>query len=1093
MKFSTSKYSSAASISVNSFWVLLYLLFPLSLHAQTQIANDIAVDTQWDTAGSPYIVSGWGVDVLAGATLTIEAGVEVRFECSGGLDVYGTLVSAGTVDQEILFTGTSKTPGCWSGINIIGSGDQFNTGSEIAHTKIEYGGGWLANIYLNQASLDLRDSTVQYSVNDGIYSIFSGLANMHNVSLVGNNAYAINIYDASVNPVMRNLSATGNGKDVVGMYSGTLKGSHIWENAGIPYEIYSSIDVASDASLDIEPGVDIRFDSGANLTIYGKASAIGTDAQRIRFTATNPLPGWWEGIHVVGGGNQMNQLVLDYADVEYAGTYYANIFVNETQVSISNSRIRHSKADGLYFLYPNLASSIVSSSITDNQGFGIQIYNGQQILAAHNWWGDASGPYHATCNTAGLGNRVSDGVIMTPFLTAENQDPGTLESSDAHMLEIRPERWFIPADGISEALIKIRATDSAGLPLPGRFVILGSDLGTVTNGLQTDFRGETAATVVSDTSGEATLIATLDYTDSCEYARSPSANIAFTEVSSGNELLPDTQAPYMNDSIEFDPQPITRGQPTEVSATIRNPNNFPITVDAVLSTGDFGIGQPLGEIATFDGQTVAAGGSATLSTSWTPAVSGHYCARMRYTASGSGSWSSVGDSYQNLEVAAGALGSGGEKRALDLAEKFTGILNHDAVTVGLNATSLYNIPYQMIHSQLIGYHLNWMFTTARTISRALGGDPPRLDYDVFDVPDRPNIPQAVATSDGLSQEHAEAINALTDAMLQAIYSGRAATISLDRYGGASAAEDLIWASRQADAMLYYKQRLGENLILVADRLDDLLTVAQDEGFSDEVLTLEQVKAYQQLLTSGGYSTDEISAAQQVGLSDAEIQAVLQEQINADPLEVTLSRATYVQQLVQAYQDLGNILTNDSSLVRNSLLTLVPESNLLRTHENSQTFTLANPGNSKALVELKIRRLDIPPEWAINVFPETITLAAHEETTGTIEVKATTAWIRGTRPRVAVEGYIGTQLIGGVVMDVLIPKGGLVGCSGQKVHIPDQTLFPAGETECMASESISTGAAVTAPDRSIVTFRSPATFLNPGFSAEKGSVIRVLSN
>lgn len=42
------------------------------------------------------------------------------------------------------------------------------------------------------------------------------------------------------------------------------------------------------------------------------------------------------------------------------------------------------------------------------------------VNAIHNWWGDASGPFHPTLNPAGQGNAVSDRVLFDPWLT---QDP----------------------------------------------------------------------------------------------------------------------------------------------------------------------------------------------------------------------------------------------------------------------------------------------------------------------------------------------------------------------------------------------------------------------------------------------------------------------------------------------------------------------------------------------------------------------------------------------------------------------------------------------------------------------------------------------
>jgi hypothetical protein len=57
----------------------------------------------WTLANSPYVVTG-SVNVPAGQTLTIEPGVEVKFNDNQGIGVYGALNADGTSSQKITFT-----------------------------------------------------------------------------------------------------------------------------------------------------------------------------------------------------------------------------------------------------------------------------------------------------------------------------------------------------------------------------------------------------------------------------------------------------------------------------------------------------------------------------------------------------------------------------------------------------------------------------------------------------------------------------------------------------------------------------------------------------------------------------------------------------------------------------------------------------------------------------------------------------------------------------------------------------------------------------------------------------------------------------
>jgi len=67
--------------------------------------------------------------------------------------------------------------------------------------------------------------------------------------------------------------------------------------------------------------------------------------------------------------------------------------------------------------------AVHQSAITGNTGYGVQNeYSGTTIDATLNYWGATTGPYHATKNPDGGGNKVSDYVDFSPWL---GLTPGT--------------------------------------------------------------------------------------------------------------------------------------------------------------------------------------------------------------------------------------------------------------------------------------------------------------------------------------------------------------------------------------------------------------------------------------------------------------------------------------------------------------------------------------------------------------------------------------------------------------------------------------------------------------------------------------------
>ncbi|GIW05630.1 MAG: hypothetical protein KatS3mg060_0435 [Dehalococcoidia bacterium] len=129
---------------------------PSTAHADTPVSG--TQTGTWTRENSPYIVTE-SVDVPNGGTLTIEPGVEVRFQANKRLSVRGTgkLIAEGTASQPITFTAavTNPSPGAWHRLEF-----ETNATGRLAHCRVEYAGHNGANVH---PAVSVNGSNVDYS------------------------------------------------------------------------------------------------------------------------------------------------------------------------------------------------------------------------------------------------------------------------------------------------------------------------------------------------------------------------------------------------------------------------------------------------------------------------------------------------------------------------------------------------------------------------------------------------------------------------------------------------------------------------------------------------------------------------------------------------------------------------------------------------------------------------------------------------------------------------------------------------------------------------------------------------------------------
>lgn len=123
--------------------------------------------------------------------------------------------------------------------------------------------------------------------------------------------------------------------------------------------------------------------------------------------------------------------------------------------------------NGIHFAHSGVFenNTVVRNNITGNGTFGVRVTGESTVDARLNWWGDASGPEHAT-NPDGTGDAVSDNVLFDPWLSAPFDEPTAVEAT----VSIHPETVNLRAQG---------RWMTAYIALPEGYDVDDIDIGTV--------------------------------------------------------------------------------------------------------------------------------------------------------------------------------------------------------------------------------------------------------------------------------------------------------------------------------------------------------------------------------------------------------------------------------------------------------------------------------------------------------------------------------------------------------------------------------------------------------------------------------------
>lgn len=278
------------------------------------IASDIENDRTL-TEDTTYVIGGrkpFSTRIVQGATLTIEAGAELRFSKNETLNVVnGKIEANGAPKNPILMTADEglKDPGGWAGI--VFNNDATST---LNNVIIRYGGSGsnglqASSLTLLSGELELVETSIEKSAGYGLKldppGAFLKKFDGNKFSNIERGALRIPLSAVDVFNGTNSFSNAGF-VEIEGRVppSGTTILSLDGET---PYRVVDELEVTDGRELRIKPGVEMRFGDDSQIRIEGGGTrsrfiAEGTEENPITMMATsgNEEAGWWEGLLLDG-------------------------------------------------------------------------------------------------------------------------------------------------------------------------------------------------------------------------------------------------------------------------------------------------------------------------------------------------------------------------------------------------------------------------------------------------------------------------------------------------------------------------------------------------------------------------------------------------------------------------------------------------------------------------------------------------------------------------------------------------------------------------------------------------------------------------
>lgn len=1039
---------------------------------------DIASDTTF--TGSEYI--GGHIRIKDGATLTMEAGAELVF-CGeyqlrvGGTFNQGTLIVNGEPGNPVVMRADDPTTNWWR-LYIHKS----TTDTSLRHLVVRDSGGndptaGNGAIVLNTPDTpDTIDAVLDHvTIEDsgGIGLLWTGAVDatppsVSNITITDSAAAAMEATATELSGLGGENSYSGNNPNRINVPGNSeVNYSPTWQAEPIPYAVMGDLRVKSEgvggdgvSVMTIEAGATVQLAQDVSINVgslYGDGGLVveGEAGNPVNFEPLVPGEAWdriaFDASFVQPPGARLNHAEISGAGSGGAGSIAmfnggsaltlrhvtitdsasAAVDVNDSALFVQSSTFT-GNAKGIEV---DAADTSIRNSVFDNNT-DAAVSNltpaTHCVEAVGNYWGAADGPMDGVgtadaCDqggsNAGTGESVTGGVQYRPWLADADGTPTDRSS-------ISPAESWVVANGQRSTELTVTVRDAQGRPLSGKTVELETSLGTLTQPTSpTGDDGVTTARIQSAETGTAFITARNTTDDTRLSAQSM---LEFWSGADSLGLIDPSGAPYSSPDLKVTGKPFEQGRPIGLAMPLNNANSDAVEVTVEYGASGLNIGDAFTPVATVS-RTLEPGESWDAAAEWTPSVTGHHCIQATVTrtaastsiataASSSLVPTANGDSVtrqQNLDVGSSGADDG-----------YPGINGQDNGPCGFFC---YTPSLKKGGPSPLGW-LSGQFNNMAGIARENGDymndqlsyDPPNHDYD--EVVALPRVALPAVDGTGMDQAQYEAMQAYRSAVETAVANGEAVGLTMDRLTGALTADEHAYASRQHAALREFLRGHATGMEDMAAAVDDLLAATRGAGVAEPVIAAQDYADFLARLKSTGFNQAETDYLQQAGLSSAEIQDVLDNEIanleSADGRFRPVGAYEALEALRDAYAAQAQAIFDHHGRTEGATIAAAAQTSgdpeLLPGGPMTAEFTVGNPKGSEKTVELRVRPVDMPSHWSYSLSDARPRLAAGDSKTVTLTIDPGDKLVENTTARVAIEGYIDDEIVGGVVVKRTTP-------------------------------------------------------------------------